>query len=56
MTWFGWEPRLILEYSAEDNAFVGTLQNTTDETLPQVRVEVACVQRRGTRSHNSAGT
>lgn len=32
--------RLILEYSAEDNAFVGTLQNTTDETLPQVRVEV----------------
>ena len=32
--------RLILEYSAEDNAFVGTVQNTTDETLPQVRVEV----------------
>lgn len=31
--------RLIL-YSAEDNAFVGTVQNTTDETLPQVRVEV----------------
>lgn len=26
--------RLILEYSAEDNAFVGTVQNTTDETLP----------------------
>ena len=32
--------RLILEYSAEDNAFVGTVQNTTAETLPQVRVEV----------------
>ena len=32
--------RLILEYSAGDNAFVGTLQNTTDETLPRVRVEV----------------
>ena len=32
--------RLILAYSAEDNAFVGTVQNTTDETLPQVRVEV----------------
>lgn len=32
--------RLILAYSTEDNAFVGTVQNTTDETLPQVRVEV----------------
>ncbi len=32
--------RLILAYSAEDNAFVGTVQNTTAETLPQVRVEV----------------
>ena len=32
--------RLILAYSAEDNAFVGTVQNTTDETLQQVRVEV----------------
>lgn len=32
--------RLILDYSAEDNAFVGTVQNTTDETLSHVRVEV----------------
>ena len=32
--------RLILEYSSEDNAFVGTVQNTTGETLSQVRVEV----------------
>ena len=32
--------RLILAYSAEDNAFVGTVQNTTDETLQQVRGEV----------------
>ena len=32
--------RLILDYSAEDSAFVGTVQNTTDETLSQVRVEV----------------
>ena len=28
--------RLILAHSAEDNAVVGTVQNTTDETLPQV--------------------
>lgn len=32
--------RLILRYDAEANAFVGTVQNTTDDTLPQVRVEV----------------
>ena len=32
--------RLILEYSSEDSAFVGTVQNTTDATLSQVRVEV----------------
>ena len=32
--------RLILDYSSEDNAFVGTVQNTTSETLSQVRVEV----------------
>lgn len=32
--------RLILRYDAEANAFVGTVQNTTDSTLPMVRVEV----------------
>ncbi len=47
--------RLILKYSSSNNAFVGTVQNTTGETLPQVRVEVHLLQRRGTRSHNSAG-
>ena len=32
--------RLILRYDAEANAFVGTVQNTTEGTLPMVRVEV----------------
>ena len=32
--------RLILRYDAEANAFVGTVQNITDGTLPMVRVEV----------------
>ena len=32
--------RLILLYDAEANAFTGTVQNTTDATLLQVRVEV----------------
>ena len=32
--------RLILSYDAETNAFTGTVQNTTDATLLQVRVEV----------------
>lgn len=32
--------RLILRYDAEASAFVGTVQNTTDATLPMVRVEV----------------
>ncbi|MCY3735712.1 MAG: FxLYD domain-containing protein [Gemmatimonadaceae bacterium] len=32
--------RLILSYDAEANAFAGTVQNTTDATLRQVRVEV----------------
>ena len=31
---------LILRYNAEANAFVGTVTNTTDDTLPRVRVEV----------------
>ena len=32
--------RLILTYSAEENAFTGTVENTTDGTLARVRVEV----------------
>lgn len=31
---------LILNYDAETNSFIGTVENTTDETLKQVRVEV----------------
>jgi hypothetical protein len=32
--------RLILSYDAEGKAFVGTVENTTDEPLARVRVEV----------------
>ena len=32
--------RLIMSYDAETNSFEGTVENTTDETLEQVRVEV----------------
>ena len=32
--------RLILAYDAQTNSFKGTVENTTDETLKQVRVEV----------------
>ena len=32
--------RLILRYNSENNAFIGTIENTTDETLKNVRVEV----------------
>lgn len=32
--------RLILNYDAQSNAFKGTVENTTNETLQQVRVEV----------------
>ncbi len=32
--------RLILAYDAESNAFAGTVENTTTETLERVRVEV----------------
>ena len=32
--------RLILTYDAQTNSFKGTVENTTDETLKQVRVEV----------------
>ena len=32
--------RLILTYSGDDNAFMGTVENVTDETVPSVRVEV----------------
>lgn len=32
--------RLTLTYNAQNNAFNGTVENTTDETLKQVRVEV----------------
>ena len=32
--------RLILSYDADANAFTGTVENTTDATLRQVRVEV----------------
>ena len=32
--------RLILKYDAQSNAFKGTVENTTDETLKRVRVEV----------------
>ena len=32
--------RLVLVYDAESNAFNGTVENTTDSTLQQVRVEV----------------
>ena len=32
--------RLILRYDAESNAFVGTVQNTTESVLNRVRVEV----------------
>ena len=32
--------RLILTYDAQNNSFNGTVENTTSETLEQVRVEV----------------
>ncbi len=32
--------RLILAYDAESNSFIGTVENTTEETLDRVRVEV----------------
>lgn len=32
--------RLVLNYDTETQAFTGTVENTTDETLMQVRVEV----------------
>ena len=32
--------RLILAYDAQSNSFNGTVENTTDKTLKQVRVEV----------------
>lgn len=32
--------RLILQYDTNSNAFVGTVENTTEATLEQVRVEV----------------
>ena len=32
--------RLILNYDAQSNAFKGTVENTTNETLKRVRVEV----------------
>lgn len=32
--------RLILSYDAQSNSFKGTVENTTNETLEQVRVEV----------------
>ncbi len=32
--------RLILAYDAKSNSFIGTVENTTDKTLDQVRVEV----------------
>ncbi|MFC1636007.1 FxLYD domain-containing protein [Planctomycetota bacterium] len=32
--------RLILAYDAQSNSFNGTVENTTDETLKRVRVEV----------------
>ena len=32
--------RLILTYDAQGNSFIGTVENTTNETLKQVRVEV----------------
>ena len=32
--------RLILAYDAQSNSFIGTVENTTDKTLENVRVEV----------------
>ena len=32
--------RLVLSYDADANAFIGTVENTTDGTLSRVRVEV----------------
>ena len=32
--------RLVISFDAETQAFTGTVENTTDETLKQVRVEV----------------
>jgi hypothetical protein len=32
--------RLILAYDAQSNSFIGNVENTTDKTLKQVRVEV----------------
>lgn len=32
--------RLILNYDAESNSFIGTVENTTKKTLERVRVEV----------------
>jgi len=32
--------RLILTYNAQKDAFEGTVENTTNSTIPDVRVEV----------------
>lgn len=32
--------RLVLSYDEQDNSFIGTVENTTEKTLDQVRVEV----------------
>ena len=32
--------RLILAYDAQSNSFIGTVENSTDKTLKQVRIEV----------------
>ena len=32
--------RLVMNYDTEANAFIGTVENTADETLKQVRIEV----------------
>ena len=32
--------RLIIAYDAPSNSFIGTVENTTSNTLPQVRVEI----------------
>ena len=32
--------RLILNYNAQNNTFEGTIENTTDQTIDAVRVEI----------------
>ena len=45
--------RLIISYDEQSNTFEGTVENTTDEILKQVRVEVHLSNGKETRSNNT---